>query len=413
MRILLLTLFLVRLAATAAVLRADWPQFLGPSRDGTAAGENIEDNWGGSGPPVIWRYAVGHGLSGPVVSAGRVVISYRRGPEEIIDLLDSSSGKRIWSVGAPSSYRDSFGADDDGPRATPTIANGRVFSLGAEGQVLALDFESGKKIWGLDSRQAFNAPLGYFGFACSPIVEGNSVLLNIGGSNGAGIIALDVSSGKLLWKATDDEASYSSPVVANLGKSRGVLFFTRSGLRALDPATGSVRASFPWRARIAASVNAATPIVAKEQVFITASYGTGAALLNFEEGTLRPAWTSDDAISAHYATPVLRNGFLYGLDGRVDSGSPSLKCIELATGKTRWSRKGFGGGSLLLAGERILILTETGELASVKASPDAFEEIARAKVMAGAVRAHPALVAGRLYARNANELVVLDLSKKP
>ncbi len=396
------------LAIAAAVGSTDWPQFLGPTRDGVYAGGDMADAWPAEGPRVAWKANVGEGFSGPVVVGDRLVVFHRRGDKETVECLEASSGDRRWAFEYPTSYRDSFGADDDGPRATPAVAGGRVFTMGAEGKIHATDLEGGKRLWSLDAQEDLGADLGYFGMASSPLVEGEKVLFNIGGRNGAGIVALEAATGKILWKATDDDASCSSPVAATMGGKRHAFFFTRSGLRDIDPETGAVRFGFPWRARIAASVNAASPLVVGDLVFVSASYQTGAALLRVKDGEPEKVWTSDDALSCHYATSVHRGGFLYGFDGRVEA-RPSFRCVELATGKVRWSRDRFGAGSVTLAGERLLILKEDGELILTPAAPEELKPLARARILDGTVRAFPALASGRLYARGGGKLVCIDL----
>jgi outer membrane protein assembly factor BamB len=403
----------VQLIVEASLVLAgasDWPQFLGPTRDGVYAGGDLAESWGPSGPKSTWTIEVGEGLSSPVISGSRLVLFHRKGDRETVECLDAATGKRRWVFDYPSGYRESIGVDDNGPRATPAIAGGRVFTLGAEGMAHGLDLETGTKVWSFDAREKLGAQLGYFGIACSPLVEGTRVLFNIGGKNGAGIVALDAATGNLAWKATDDAASYSSPVAATIGGKRHAFFFTRAGLKDIDPETGAVRCAFPWRARSETTVNAATPVVSGDLVFISASYGTGAALLRVKESSFEPVWSSDEALSNHYATSVLSGGFLYGFDGRQE-GRPSLRCVELETGKVRWSKEQFGAGSALLANGKLLVLTETGELVLAPASPEGFAPVARAQVLDGTVRAYAAIAGGFIYARNARKLVCLDLRK--
>ena len=307
----------------------------------------------------------------------------------------------------PPAYRDDFGFDE-GPRATPCISSNYVYTFGAEGALTCLDFNSGARKWGLDAKQQFHSGKGFFGVACSPLVLGNKMMLNVGGADGAGIVAFDCADGKVLWKATDDEASYSSPVDATLNGKPAVLFFTRARLLALDPENGKVQFGFPWRARAHASVNAATPLVIGDLIFISASYETGAALLKARASGVDKLWSSDDALSNHYATSVSRDGCLYGFHGRQESG-PSLRCVELKTGKVLWSKDGFGAGSLLLAGDKLVVMQEDGQLLIVSASPQGYRELARAQVLPKTVRAYPALANGCLYARSKDKLVCVDL----
>lgn len=407
--------FLTLLAAAHSLRAedADWPQFLGPSRDGVYPGSNVASTLGEGGPRAVWKREAGEGFSGPVIARGRLILFHRQGDREVVECLDAETGAEKWSRGHATGYRDAYGAEDDGPRATPAIAAGRVHVLGAEGKILALDLETGGVLWTADARERFGASEGFFGFAASPLVEGGRLLLLLGGRDGAGIVALDPSTGRTLWKATSDEASCSSPVAATIHGTRHAIFFTRSGLKDLDPATGAVRFELPWRARIAASVNAASPLVVGDLVFISASYQTGAVCLRARaEGGGGPpfekVWSSDEALSNHYATSVHHGGRLYGFDGRAEYG-PKLRCVELETGKVLWTKEGLGGGSITRAGDRLLILTVDGELILLPASPRAYEPSARARLLDGPVRAYPALVKGRLYARGARALVCFDL----
>ena len=224
----------------------------------------------------------------------------------------------------------------------------------------------------------------------------------------AGIVAFDAKTGKVLWAVTNDGASYSSAIGATISGRRSAIFLTRNGLIGLDPATGTVQFQREWRARQAASVNVATPLVLDDMIFVSAEYGPGAAVLRVDGSKLTALWTSDDVLSNHYATSVYRDGYLYGFHGRQEF-NPSFRAVEFRTGKVRWSQEQFHAGSVTLAGDRLLILRETGELILAKASPDAFQPVARAQVLPPTVRAYPALVDGLLYVRNDNMLVCLDL----
>jgi outer membrane protein assembly factor BamB len=212
----------------------------------------------------------------------------------------------------------------------------------------------------------------------------------------------------MLWKATTDGASYSSAVGATIGGERVAVFFTRSGIVVLDPATGTVKVQQTWRSRSASSVNAASPLIVGDLLFVSAEYGPGAGVFRLGNGTLTKVWASDEALSTHYATAVERDGILYGYHGRQEFG-PSLRAVELQTGKVRWSADQFRAGSITLAGDRLLIVRESGELVLAPATPDAFKPGPRAQIMRGTVRAFPALSDGFLFVRNDRELISLDL----
>jgi outer membrane protein assembly factor BamB len=384
----------------------DWPQFLGPSRNGVYAGPEV-GSFPKSGPAMAWTLEIGHGFSGPVVSRGRVILFHRRENRAIVESLDASTGRRVWAAEYPTDYRDDFGFDD-GPRATPAVGGERIYTLGAEGVLQALDFSTGKRVWSVDTRQKFGADKGFFGAACSPLVEDGRVLLSVGGPREAGVVAFDAATGKALWAATNDEAGYSTPVAATIQDARHVLFFTRAGLVDVDPSSGKIRFQFSWRSHSHASVNAAAPVVAGNLVFLSASYGTGATLLEVQTGGVKQLWASDDALSSHYATPVYRDGYLYGYHGRQEYGQ-SLRCVELKTGKVLWNVDGFGAGTVTLSGTHLLLMREDGELVLVAASPKGFQPLARARLLPVVVRAYPALADGMIWVRNEHTLACFRL----
>jgi outer membrane protein assembly factor BamB len=380
----------------------DWPQFLGPGRNGVYPGPAPQ-----SVSAAIWKIDVGQGFSAPVVSRGRVIVFHRRENRAIVESLDAATGSRVWVSEYPTDYRDDFGFDE-GPRATPAIVGKRIYTFGAEGVLQSLDFATGKRVWSIDTKQKFASDKGFFGAVCSPLVENGRVLMNVGGPKGAGIVAFDAATGKTLWTATNDEAGYSAPVTTTINGTRHALFFTRAGLVDIDPDTGKIRFQFPWRSRSHASVNAAAPVVAGNLVFLSASYGTGATLLQIDASGAKQLWASDDALSSHYSTSVYRDGYLYGYHGRQEYGQ-SLRCVELKTGKVQWNVDGFGAGTVTLAGDRLIVVRENGELVLAPASPKEFKPAAHAQLLPAVVRAYPALADGKLYVRNEHTLACFGL----
>jgi outer membrane protein assembly factor BamB len=215
----------------------------------------------------------------------------------------------------------------------------------------------------------------------------------------------------VLWTATDHEASYSSPVSGTFGGKKLGLFFTRQALVGLDPANGRVQFQRTWPSRSQNSVNAASPVIVEDLVFVSATYETGATVLRVAGSTLEPLWANDDALSNHYATSIYYEGHLYGFHGRQEFGQ-AFRAVEFRSGKVKWSEERFGAGTVLLAGNRLVILRENGELVLTPASPDGFKPLARARILSGTTRAYPALSDGFLYARNAEDtLVCLDLRR--
>jgi outer membrane protein assembly factor BamB len=344
------------------------------------------------------------------VADGQLILFHRLNDQEVVACLDARTGEPKWSHSYPTAYRDDFGFDE-GPRATPCIDHGRVYTFGAEGMLTCLNLADGKMIWQVNTKNEFHPRKGFFGAACSPLVEGSAVLLNIGGPGGAGLVAFDKASGGVLWKNSDDEAGYSSPVAATIHQRRYVFFFTRAGLVAVDPADGKIQFHYPWRSAMDASVNAATPLIIDDSIFLSASYGTGAILLRVRDNGVEKVWSGDDILSNHYATSVCYRGFLYGLDGRADLGTPSLRCVELKTGKIRWQDDAMGAATVLLAADQLIILTEAGELIRAPATAEAFKPADRVQIMPNGVRAYPALAGGFLYARSKDKLFCVNLGQ--
>jgi outer membrane protein assembly factor BamB len=389
--------------------RSDWPQFLGPERNGAYLGPVITSTFDTKGPAVVWRRQVGQGFAGPAVAGGRLILFHRVRNEEVVEALDAKTGEPIWRYAYPTSYRDDFGFDE-GPRSVPVVADGIVYTFGAQGQLHAIDFAAGTRLWSEDTTRRFNVPKGFFGAAGSPLVEGGRVVANIGGDR-AGIVAFDARTGKVVWTATDDDASYSSGVAATIGGQRLGVFLTRDSLVGVDLASGDIRFQRRWRARQNASVNAATPLVIGDLIFASSEYGPGAAVVRVENGRLVNLWSSDEVLSNHYATSVYRDGYLYGYHGRQEFG-PSLRAVELRTGKVAWSLDQFRAGSVLLAGDQLVVMREGGELLLAPASPQGFKPTARARILGGVARPYAALADGLLYVRDENTLVSVDLRRR-
>lgn len=398
------------LLSTFHLQGADWPQLLGPTRDGHSTETKLLWDWPPAGPPIAWKMEVGSGWAGPVVAAGKLILFHRVDDQEVVACLNPVTGKEIWSFKYLTKYRDQFGFDD-GPRATPTIADGKIFTLGANGDLHTLELGNGNKLWSRNILLDYKSSKGFFGVACSPLYVGGKLLVNVGGK-GAGVVAFDPATGKELWKATDDEASYSSPTTADLHGKPAVIFLTRAGLKVFDPATGTVLHEFPWRPRINESVNAATPLVWKDEIFITVSYSTGAALLNTKDAEVAEIWSNDKSLSCQYNTPVRVGDYLFGVHGRSDVGTAQMRCVVWKTGAVKWSEPRFGVSSLIAVDGGLLALTETGDLVRFDSSPEKYRERARASILGKPVRAVPALADGRFYARDGSKLVCVKLRKE-
>jgi outer membrane protein assembly factor BamB len=402
----LITALTLALAPGYGPARDDWPQLHGPARDGHSAETKLNWTWPKDGPPVLWKTDVGAGWAGPVVAADRLLVFHRLGTDEVVQCLDPATGKEKWKYAYRTKYTDDFGFDD-GPRATPTVAADRVFTLGANGDLHALELATGKAAWHHALIDEYKVRKGFFGAACSPLVVGDKVLVNVGGKN-AGVVAFGAADGKELWKSTSDGASYSSPVAAELDGKPAAVFLTREGLRVLEPATGKSLYEFPWRPRDSASVQAATPLVWKDEIFLTVSYATGGVLVSAKKGEVTELWSNDKSLSSQYTTPVRVGDYLYGTHGRSDSGVAQLRCVEWKSGRVKWSEAKFGVASLIAVDGGVLALTEDGDLVRFDASPDGYKERTRATILTKPTRAAPALAGGRFFARDGKQLVCLS-----
>lgn len=396
------------LAANVAVA-ADWPQILGPDRNGTARDERVNTAWG-DGPAVVWERAVGEGFSGVAVAQGVAVLFHRDNDEEVVEGHDAETGKRLWKATFPARYSGGF-IDDRGPRCTPVIHDGAVYLMGISGDLYALALKDGAKQWSRSVYKEFSAPEGYFGAGTTPIVEGDQLLVNVGGKN-AGIVAFALSDGKPTWKSTDELASYSAPVATTVKGERMVIFVCRLNCVAIDPRNGAERFRIPFGQR-GPTVNGASPLVLDGHLFLSASYGIGARWVRLAPDAAEVVWSNDETMSSQYATCVGSADALYGIDGRDDVGVARLRCFSPKTGTVHWTQDRFGAGTLILAGDTLLVLKTDGTLVAVAADPEQFRELASARILKTTTRALPALSNGRLYARDTRMLKCIDLRPHP
>ncbi len=384
---------------------ADWPQFLGPAREGAAAdSERALPDAFASEPKPLWSHSLGSGQAGPVVAEGKVIVWHRLGGAVVIEALEAKSGATVWERRFPTAYRDAFGMDN-GPRAVPTVSGGRVFLHGADGKVYALDLATGKENWQVDTEGDQGSPQGYFGRACAPLVVDGKVIITTGGR--AAVTAFGVNDGHVLWTGGEDEASYSSPVMSD-GKT--MLAWLRNNLTTFDVSNGKVLNQVPHRPAIDASVSAATPIKTGSGWFITAEYDVGASLWEVSASDLKQTWTAEDKLNAHYATPVCYEGHVYGFDGRQERGM-TLRCLDLRTKRITWESPRVTGGTLLRVKDKLLVLTEGGELWIVKASPEKFDEILTVQILKSGHRSYAAYSDGLYFARDGENLIAVRLSQ--
>lgn len=381
----------------------EWPQFLGPRRNGISSETGLVKSWTASGPKVLWRTPLGDGYSSVVVSQGRVYTLFSKGDDELVICLDANNGKEIWRLRSDSTFKDTNG---NGPRSTPAIYGDVVYALGARGKLLALNAKNGKALWRHDLKKEFNS-VGPSdgGYASSPLVEGDMLLIEAGGAGGNAFVAFNKKSGQLIWKAESDSAGFSSPVAYTINGRRQIIFFSGDGAVAVAPENGKTLWRLPWKTSY--NVNAALPLfVPPDKVFISSGYETGATLLRLKDEngsmTFEEIW-KNKSMQNIFPTSILQGNYLYGFD------RGTLKCLEINTAEEKWKQRGFGVGSLIYADGHLIVLSDKGKLVLIEATPNEYKEKASAEILEGRCISAPALANGRLYLRNTKELVCLNL----
>lgn len=376
----------------------DWPQILGPDRNGVAADETLLKEFPEAGLKKLWSYPVGEGYAGPAVVEDRVIVFHRVGNDQFADCLDLADGQRIWRTRLPATYRSGGIDSDTGPKCVPLIDEGRVFLYDAAGMLFCLQLSDGQEIWRRDLADDFRAPPGYFGFGSAPLAIGDSLLINVGGRE-AGIVALDAATGQTRWQATDERASYSAPVAARWQNRPIALFVTRLNFLGIDPADGAVLFEAPFGKR-GPTVNGASPVLLQDGVVLTASYGVGAQRLKWDGSDVASVWANPLSLESQYSTPILHQGYLYGSSGREDRRNGSYRCIDPGTGRVVWSQANLPVGHTIRVGDELIVLDCTGGLHVVAAQPEGFQRRYRTELFAGPARGLPAVSDGRLLARS-------------
>lgn len=464
-----LSLALVLPLAAAERAGEDWPQFLGPRANGVSLESGLLQKWPANGPPLLWTRTVGTGYSAPSVQGQRLVLHHRLGDEEIVEGFEAATGKPVWRYAYPTRFIDPYGYNN-GPRCTPLLTSNRCYTFGAEGKLLCLELQTGKLVWQRDTGKDWNVPEAFFGVGSTPILEGDKLIVMVGGQPNSGVVALDAQTGKTLWESVgksnwegvttigwraeiayrwtgvEKQASYATPVAATIHGRRHILCLMRQGLISLNPETGQVNFSRWFQSFVNDSVNAMNPAVQDDLILISAAYYRVGAVLfrvkpdgkKFDEVWRSPRHPMErDALTrefvapvleVHWTTPVLKDGYLYAFSGRNEPDA-TFRCVELAIGKLMWSRDEswpphsarqppvYGRGSAILADGKLIVLGEGGKLGLFRVNPERPEAICSFQVpqLSFPCWAAPVLSHQRLYLRSGLHadcrLVCYDLAK--
>lgn len=408
-------------AFTVTLTAADWAQWRGPNRDGVApAGQPFPEKLADE-PVNVWRIPAGPGLSSPVVAGGKVLAFDAQDGLETLRLLDAADGKELWRAAVDTPFSDSQGPT--GPRGTPMIDGDRVYAVSCRGELQCRQLADGKLVWHTSYTTNWGATFigekgntpgaARHGNNATPVIHGDLLIACVGGTNGASVVAFDKGTGELRWKSQNDMAGYAAPIVASVAGVEQVIAFTVDGGLGLGARNGQFLWRFPIKTAFAR--HATTPVVLGDQV-VLGSHQAGLFGLKItrdgDRQEARPAWTSKEA-AVNFASPVRVGGQLYGLGPAKD-----LFCLELADGSVRWKQTGIvttsadkAWVSLLVLGDRILALTDTGTLVLFAAKADGYEELGRQQVC-GTNWCNPAYADGRLYLRDAKQWFCVELAKR-
>lgn len=394
------------LAGTLTLSAADWPRWRGANGDGISTEKEWSYRWSGD-PKELWKAEVGTGYSAMSISQGRLVTMGNTADVDTVYCLDANTGKELWKHSYPCIAKDPNGFP--GTRVTPTIDGDLVFTVSRQGQFFCLTLSDGKVVWSKNYAKDFNAPVPepgtkqWWGYSGSPWVENDLVIFETGGP-GSSLVACNKKDGKLVWKNGADPVGYSSTIGFTYKGNRCLATFSAAGIVGRNLKDGKELWRHPWKTDY--NVNAATPIVDGDKVFISSGYNTGCALVQFSEKPPKVLWHNKH-MRNHVNSCVLWQGHLYGFDEK------ELRCLDFTTGEMKWADKSFGKGSLMLADGKLIIFSDNGRLATAEASLAGYKEISSSQPLGGKnTWTVPVLANGKMYCRSWENLVCLDVSAK-
>ena len=389
----------------------DWPNWRGVNHDGISVESDWRDAWEKDKPAIAWKKNVGIGFSSVSVAAGRLyTMGHEKGPKDdkvgtdTVWCLDAKTGKEIWKHSYECKIVDNL--HEGGPATTPTVDDGRVFTISKEGQMFALSSETGKILWQASFPKLLGVKMPKWGFSCSPRVLGKLVIVEAGRT-----VALDKSNGKVVWQTEKFKPGYGSPAVFNRGDKTLIAVLNNEFLMIVDARDGTIITKFPWKTSYETS--STTPMVIGDTIFISTGYNQGCAVLKFDGKKLTPKYSHKD-MRNHMANCILHDGHLYGFDGNSHiTRLVKLVCMDYETGKVKWAERGLGCGSLMIANGKLIVLSDKGELLIAPASPKEFEPTGRGKFVDGRCWSVPVLSHGLIYCRTAaGDLAAVDVRKK-
>ena len=409
-------------AGVMSVYSADWSGYRGSNNDGVST---EKFNWPAGGPKVVWKAPTKTGFSCFAINGGKVFTQMIRDvdgtPREICLALDAQTGKELWFADVAAGKFDGSGnagtpdnKGGDGPRSTPTVSDGKVYVFTPDLVLHCLDAANGKQIWRKSLLQDHAGRNIGWNSAASAVVDGDLVFV-AGGGAGQSLLGINKNTGEVVWKAHDEKITHATPVVATILGTKQVIFFLQSGLLAVSAKDGKALWRFPFRYNVSTAIS---PIVSGDIVYCSAGYGVGGGACRITKSGEEFSATElykvqgDKQIANHWSTPFAKDGYLYGMFSFKDYGKGPMKCVDIATGQVKWTQPGFGAGNAILVGDKIVALSDDGQVVIVEPTPTAYKEIGRFKAIEGKCWTTPAFSDGRIYVRSVTEGACLDVSGK-
>jgi outer membrane protein assembly factor BamB len=394
------------LPPAAAKAAGYWTDFRGPARDGRYDEKLIRTDWPAEGLHPMWKQLIGGGYASFVIAQGMAFTIEQRRRQEVAAAYDVETGREIWTHGWAAEFRESMGGD--GPRATPTWDAGRLYVLGAQGDFMCLEAKTGKQYWAKNILSENGAENLQWGMAASPLIVDDKVVVLPGGTSNKSVVAYNKITGALVWRALSDRQAYVSPMLVTLAGRRQIVVVTSNRIVGLGPEDGSLLWETIWNTDM--GINISQPIIVdSNRFFISSGYGKGAALVEISGtgGSLaaRKVW-ENKSMKNKFNSSVLYEGYVYGLDEGI------LSCVDVKTGERKWKGGRYGYGQVILASGHLIVTSDTGELALVKATPDLYTEVARFSALEGKTWNYPAISNGRLLVRNQTQMACFDISSK-
>lgn len=379
----------------------DWPQYRGPHRNGYSDETGLKLTWGTDGPSELWRFPIGIGFSSFAVNDGKLYTMGYKENKDFVWCLDANTGEEIWNYSYLETRFDK--SHEGGPGSTPSTDGEFVYTLSRMALLHCLDAKTGTLVWHKDLKRDFSTDIPTWGYTCSPLIEGDLLIVDAGHT-----VAFNKKNGDVVWKSrTNYKPGYSAPMTFELDGKRVVAVFNRYGLVVLSLEDGSELFKYPWPTNH--GVNSCVPIIHGKQVYISSSYGQGSGLIDLSGSQATAKWTSKQ-LENHFNASIFLNGYLYGFNGHYGRATVSFTCTEIDTGKIVWDEPSISRGSVIYADGKLIALTGQGELVVIDPSPDQYKELARAQILGGKCWSEPALSNKKLYARSAQGLLVcLDL----